>query len=405
MHWLDRATGSVIGFVGRRLAGSRIGLLGATRPGAGGFFERAGLPELDVAPLVESDAMELLAHQFVHLPTRVLREVAHEAQGNPLALLEFAASIGDPHDIGRRYASADLRIEPRGSDLVRGQGRPPARVDATPAPARGARRLRQPGRPRGLERDGGPRGARAGRARPPRRRRRPGRRDGVPAPDDQVRGGRAVHARRTARTRTCDWPSCSPTSRNGEATTSPRRRIAPDEDIAAAVEDGAHRTLQRGDVVGAVTRLLRAADLSPHRSDRSRRLADAAYVGAHSAGQLESSSELLRDAHRGDPDARPDAPRGGRHRLPAPQHRRARRDRAPAPDRRHRVRPVRARTGPRRTRGGPQHAGPAVPLRRTDRLLGAVPPGHGSTLRRGADRPAAAGRGVRRPADGRRPGR
>ena len=46
---------------------------------------------------------------------------------------------------------------------------------------------------------------------------------------------------------------------------------------------------------------MRAADLSPHRSDRSRRLADAAYVGAHSAGRLESSSELLRDAHRGDP--------------------------------------------------------------------------------------------------------
>jgi DNA-binding CsgD family transcriptional regulator len=30
-------------------------------------------------------------------------------------------------------------------------------------------------------------------------------------------------------------------------------------------------------------------------------LADAAYVGAHSAGQLESASELLRDAHRRDP--------------------------------------------------------------------------------------------------------
>ena len=42
MHWLDRATASVIGFVGRRLAGSRVGLLGATRPGAGGFFDAPG---------------------------------------------------------------------------------------------------------------------------------------------------------------------------------------------------------------------------------------------------------------------------------------------------------------------------------------------------------------------------
>ena len=45
LHWLDRASGAVVGFVGRRLRGSRIGLLGAIRPGVGGFFERAGLPE------------------------------------------------------------------------------------------------------------------------------------------------------------------------------------------------------------------------------------------------------------------------------------------------------------------------------------------------------------------------
>ena len=77
--------------------------------------------------------------------------------------------------------------------------------------------------------------------------------------------------------------------------------LASDEDIAIAVEDGAHLTLQRGDVVGAITRLMRAADLSPHPRDRSRRLADAAYIGAHSAGQLENSSRLLRDAHRRDP--------------------------------------------------------------------------------------------------------
>ena len=64
--------------------------------------------------------------------------------------------------------------------------------------------------------------------------------------------------------------------------------FAPDEAVAAAVEAGAERTLQRGDVVGAIARFLRSADLSPDRRDRSRRLADAAYLGAHSAGQLDS---------------------------------------------------------------------------------------------------------------------
>ena len=60
LHWLDRASGAVVGFVGRRLRDSRIGLLGAIRPGVGGFFERSGLPEFHVAPLEEADAMELL---------------------------------------------------------------------------------------------------------------------------------------------------------------------------------------------------------------------------------------------------------------------------------------------------------------------------------------------------------
>jgi DNA-binding CsgD family transcriptional regulator len=105
LHWLDRASGAAVGFVGRRLRDSRIGLLGAIRPDVGGFFERAGLPEYEVAPLSQADAMGLLARQFVHLPTRVLRRVADEAQGNPLALLEFGASAGAPRDGGQPRAT------------------------------------------------------------------------------------------------------------------------------------------------------------------------------------------------------------------------------------------------------------------------------------------------------------
>ena len=77
--------------------------------------------------------------------------------------------------------------------------------------------------------------------------------------------------------------------------------FAPDEEIAAAVEAGAYQTFQRGDVVGGISRLMRAAELSPDRSDRSRRLTDAAYYGAYSAGQLDTSTEILRDAHSTDP--------------------------------------------------------------------------------------------------------
>ena len=106
LHWLDRASGAVVGFVGRRLRGSRIGLLGAIRPGVGGFFERTGLPEFAIGPLPEAESMELLTRRFVHLPTRLLRRVVEEAEGNPLALLEFAASAGGQRDSDHTTATA-----------------------------------------------------------------------------------------------------------------------------------------------------------------------------------------------------------------------------------------------------------------------------------------------------------
>jgi predicted ATPase len=130
LHWLDRASGAVVGFVGRRLRGSRIGLLGAIRPDVGGFFERAGLPEHEVAPLSEADSMGLLARQFVHLPTRVLRRVADEAQGNPLALLEFAASAGGPRDGGRPRATVTSGMSREVRTLY------DARIERLPEPTR-----------------------------------------------------------------------------------------------------------------------------------------------------------------------------------------------------------------------------------------------------------------------------
>jgi len=299
LHWLDRASGAAVGFVGRRLRGSRIGLLGAIRPGAGGFFERAGLPEYDVAPLSEAEAMGLLASQFVHLPTRVLRRVVDEAQGNPLALLEFAALAGGPRDVGQRHTTVTSGMSREVRTLYE------ARIERLPEPTRrllllaaldGSGEL-------GVMAAGGPGGlADLG----------PAERDYLIVVDDRIGELRfrhpmiksvvversTHHERRVAHQRLAELFADQPERRGHHLA---EAAFAPDEEIAAAVEDAAHRTLQRGDVVGAISRLLRAADLSPNPKNRSRRLADAAYVGAHSAGQLESASDLLRDAHRRDP--------------------------------------------------------------------------------------------------------
>ncbi|CND87394.1 transcriptional regulator%2C luxR family [Mycobacterium tuberculosis] len=92
LHVVDHASRSAVGFVARRLSGRRIGVLGARRPESGEPFPSTGLTEVEVTPLNDADARRLLSRRFAHLPGRVLSTVAREAQGNPLALLEFAGS-------------------------------------------------------------------------------------------------------------------------------------------------------------------------------------------------------------------------------------------------------------------------------------------------------------------------
>jgi DNA-binding CsgD family transcriptional regulator len=55
---------------------------------------------------------------------------------------------------------------------------------------------------------------------------------------------------------------------------------APDEQVAALLERTAQASLRRGDAPGAVRALARAAELSPRRPDRGRRLAEAACAAA-----------------------------------------------------------------------------------------------------------------------------
>ena len=59
--------------------------------------------------------------------------------------------------------------------------------------------------------------------------------------------------------------------------------------------------MRRGDPVGAVHALIRAADLSLSVADRSRRLATGAYIGADVTGELRNARLLLDDARGGAP--------------------------------------------------------------------------------------------------------
>ena len=80
--------------------------------------------------------------------------------------------------------------------------------------------------------------------------------------------------------------------------------VTPDEQVAELLAAAAYRILRRGDSIGAIAALTRAAELSPRGRDRARRLAEAAYLGADVTGDLRRATQLLADAHEADPEFR-----------------------------------------------------------------------------------------------------
>ncbi|MEV7802191.1 LuxR family transcriptional regulator [Microbispora sp. NPDC088329] len=298
LHVVDHASRSAVGFVARRLGGRRIGLLGALRAESSGSFQPTGLPELEVVPLDDANALRLLSRRFAHLPRRVLLTVAREAQGNPLALLEFAGSTtvsGDRHGKRAEWASGP------GRDVRALYG---ARVARLPHRTRDLlllAALEGSGDMRVLEAAGGPGGI-EGLA--------PAERDHLVKVADNGRVVRFRHPlvrsavvdgstgeqRRSAHRRLAAALADQPERRGDHLA---KATTVPDEAVAAVVESAAWSGLRRGDADGATARLRRAAELSPDQAARRRRLSQAAYVAAWVAGHLEISHEIMREVQGG----------------------------------------------------------------------------------------------------------
>jgi DNA-binding CsgD family transcriptional regulator len=301
LPWLDRPSAVVLGFVARRLAGTRAAFLAAARSGEEGFFARSGLSAHVLTPLADAVAAQLLAGTSPRLPARLQGRVMAEAAGNPLALVELPSALRQPGTADReppRYLPLSQRLQElfqaRISQLPAATRRLlllaaldsaddlPGRQAATPgglplsqlAPAEDARLVRR------LDGTGWLEFA------------HPLIRSAVVAlaPAEELRRAHLVLA--------------------DQHTGQPERRAwhladaadGPDEQVAVLLEDTAHLVRQRGDAVGAVDALLRAADLSPAGASRSRRLARAALVGAAVTAETRSASALLAEAHKGDPD-------------------------------------------------------------------------------------------------------
>jgi ATP/maltotriose-dependent transcriptional regulator MalT len=119
-QWLDHASAQILGFVARRLLAERIAVVCAARTGIGDDV-LAGLPELSIPGLGDSDARALLlANVPGPLDARVCDQIVAESHGNPLALLELprtrniadlAGGFGLPsnHPVAGRIEQSYLR--------------------------------------------------------------------------------------------------------------------------------------------------------------------------------------------------------------------------------------------------------------------------------------------------------
>ncbi len=298
LPWLDRASAVVLGVVARRLAGSRVGFLAVSRSGEDGFFDRGGLPVHEVLPLGEAAAAELVGDRFPALAPRVRQRLLGEAQGNPLALLELPVALSGMQRAGADPLPAWLPLSRRLQAAFE------SRISALPARTQhllllaaldGTGRLQtlQSAAPGPHEIDD----------------LAPAERVGLVRVDEDA--SRLAFRHPLTRSAVVALSTSPQRRRAHEAlarhlTGEPERRAwhlaqaaaGPDERVAGLLEQTAHRIRHRGDAVGAVTTLLRAADLTPPGTERSRRLAEAAYLGAVVTGGLRDVPRLLADARK-----------------------------------------------------------------------------------------------------------
>ena len=294
LPWLDRASAVVLGFVARRLSGSRVGFLGAYRSGEGSFFERGGVPHHHVQPLDTTAAAALIEARSPSLAPRVRERLLSEAQGNPLALLELPVALTGP----QRSGSAVPELLPLSHRL---QAVFASRVEILPAASRLLLLyavLDGTGDLRVLASTGMEDLAPAERA-------------GLVFVDAAT--GRLAFRHPLTRSAVVELSTSEQRREVHRALAEywadrPERRawhlahatVEPAEDVASLLEAVARDTVWRGDAGGAIAALLRAAELSPRGYERSRRIAEAAYLGADLTGDLRDVPRLLEEARLAD---------------------------------------------------------------------------------------------------------
>jgi DNA-binding CsgD family transcriptional regulator len=93
VHWMDPSSQQALAFVARRISSDHVVLLATHREGQEGSFADPALAGIDLAPLDGVSAAEILDRVANVLDTRTRALILEVAAGNPLALLELPRTV------------------------------------------------------------------------------------------------------------------------------------------------------------------------------------------------------------------------------------------------------------------------------------------------------------------------
>ncbi|MBU2666070.1 AAA family ATPase [Actinoplanes bogorensis] len=288
VQWVDRPSAVVLGFIARRVTGSPVGVIAASRTGSESFLDRHGLPEVTVEPLTTEAAARLIEARSPGLAAHARQGLLDLAQGNPLALLELPSTVTgqdgsrDPSDV----VPLSERLQAIFTDRI--AGLPDAtRLLLLLASFEGSGEVRTL------------RGMTDLTHLAPAERTRLVRVDHAtgrivfrhPLIQSAIVAMSTYEERRRAHLAIADALPGDLERRSWHLAAA---TAGPDEAVAAELEQAAHRVRQRGDTLAAITALMRAAELSTSPEGAARRLAEAAYIGAEAGGSSEATNLLAR---------------------------------------------------------------------------------------------------------------
>ncbi|KAA9136135.1 helix-turn-helix transcriptional regulator [Microbacterium caowuchunii] len=298
LEWVDSASSGVLQFLARRLVGTRVGLLAASRSSAQAVVFTDDVVVRHITPLDDADAGRLIATRHPALPSGVRSKIVQESRGNPLALLEFAREAALSLGQDGRHASLPVAERLRAIFTRRFEDLDRAARNALLLIALDGRRRLRDVVSLGIDADVLSAAEEAGLI-------------SVDTTTMAVTFPHPLIRAAVAQTATGSERRAAHLS-IAEAIDDPDRRAwhladaarGPDPQIAALLESVAQRSLERDDPRTAVGALVRAARLSPDQAEERRRLAEAAFRETDITGELAYASLLLADAGTVPPGSR-----------------------------------------------------------------------------------------------------